>query len=1213
MASSGTNSGEKPGQAPLNPEFLKYLDALEKGELIHYSKDSLPAAWTPSPVDLSHVYGVVDPGVVKSYAVRYDLRGQNKSTPVKDQGNCGSSWAFAAFESLESYLMPNEQKDFSEKNMLSHHGFDYSECAGGNSYMAAAYLARRAGPVDESADTYPYAGIAGQNYTPAKNVQQVVFLPARTGYLDNDTLKYFVSTYGAVYASMLFDTDYFNYATNSYYFSGSNSNNHKLAIVGWDDTYSASNFDTSPPGNGAFIVKDSFGTGWAENGYYYISYYDTSLKSFAAFNNAESTTNYRNIRQYDPLGWVTSYGYGDTEAWGAVIFETSAAEVVKAVGFYTTDVNVAYDIYVYTGVSSGAPRSGTLAAGTSGSKIYPGYYTVALDTPVALSSGQRYSVVVKFNNSTYTYPVAVEKPSTGYSSGAAANLGESYISHYGDGWYDRATDNSNGSICIKAFTNNGSQQDLPPFGGFETPSDGASVSSSIAVTGWALDDTGMESIKIYREQGSDLYYIGDAIMIEGARPDIAAAYPGYPDSTRAGWGYMLLSHFLPGSGNGTYKLVAIARDFTGHETTLGTKTIHCDNAHAVKPFGAIDTPQPGETISGGNYRIQGWVLTPQPNKIAENGSTIHVYIDDVYIGHAVYSRPRADIAGYFPAYANSAAAGAYFDINTADYNEGIHSLYWIVTDNAGNADGVGSRFFTIENNLPPDPGDAGKETVEGIDSDGDGVRDDVQRYIALNYTDSDTQDALRQCAVNLQNFILDTNDRQTTIQNAEAIILSLEHVFCARARNDAPEILDEFYGLYLNTPDRILAMLATDQHLGGQTFQIAPADERCSRYARSPNTSSGTCPQEEFDITIFFSNGMFTKYWSAIVSKILMRDTIGDVTQDNEKIQYALSYNENESALTQLVEVLRQEGFENWTAFFHYLHNAPGAPDCFKNKVKELAVAVDTENFLVDEDLRKHVSNYNEAIEHGMKVVVVAHSQGNFYANSAYNLVDSPSMGIVSVANPGAHVAGGGPYTTLLLDVVINVIVRTYDWFTLLPNEYNSTIYEWTSHDFMKSYWFGDRTGPRIQKHIRETITALEDPEEISNQGIITVTLKWGTEPDVDLHIYEPDGNHVYYDAPTGTCGYLDRDDIDGKGPEHYYADCQKLQTGTFRVGVNYYYGNAPETATLNVKAYNSKRNIPISLPTAVGPAGDNSPIMVASIIVTTDENGYFQFSIVED
>jgi hypothetical protein len=233
-----------------------------------------------------------------------------------------------------------------------------------------------------------------------------------------------------------------------------------------------------------------------------------------------------------------------------------------------------------------------------------------------------------------------------------------------------------------------------PFGEFSTPPDASVARGSVPVTGWVLDDMEVESVKIYRD-GS--VYVGDAVFVAGARPDVEIAFPGCPFNYRAGWGYMLLTNFFPNGGNGTYTLSAAATDLEGNTVTLGTKTIICDNANAVKPFGALDTPGQGGTASGPGYINWGWALTPQPNSILTDGSTIHVWVDGVNIGNPVYNVYRRDIAELFPGYANSAGAGGYFYLDTTAYANGIHTIQWTVTDSCGNTDGIGSRYFIIQN------------------------------------------------------------------------------------------------------------------------------------------------------------------------------------------------------------------------------------------------------------------------------------------------------------------------------------------------------------------------------------------------------------------------------------------------------------------------------------------------------------------------------------
>jgi hypothetical protein len=192
-------------------------------------------------------------------------------------------------------------------------------------------------------------------------------------------------------------------------------------------------------------------------------------------------------------------------------------------------------------------------------------------------------------------------------------------------------------------------------------------------------------------------FIGDAVIVEGARPDVAAGYPSYPHNTRAGWGYLLLTNMLPNGGTGTYTLHAYADDRNGHSTLLGTRTISCANASAIKPFGAIDTPGQGETISGTAYVNFGWALTPQPKGIPVDGSTITVFVDGVAMGHPQYNNFRADIAALFPGRVNSNGAVGAFYIDTTKLADGLHTIEWLVTDSAGVSEGIGSRYFRVRN------------------------------------------------------------------------------------------------------------------------------------------------------------------------------------------------------------------------------------------------------------------------------------------------------------------------------------------------------------------------------------------------------------------------------------------------------------------------------------------------------------------------------------
>jgi len=264
-----------------------------------------------------------------------------------------------------------------------------------------------------------------------------------------------------------------------------------------------------------------------------------------------------------------------------------------------------------------------------------------------------------------------------------------------------ATGASNSPQTISVTLNVISGAGQSPFGSFDTPSEGVAVNSSIAVTGWALDDVEVILVKIYRNpvtgEGFDLVYIGDAIFVEGARPDVEPLYSSYPLNYRGGWGYMMLTNFLPNGGNGTFILSAIATDKDGHQASLGQKTITVNNLTATKPFGAIDTPTQGGTAAGATYYNFGWALTPMPKSIPIDGSTITVYVDGLPIGQPAYNNYRPDIATLFPGYANSNGAVGVYPLNTTGFANGVHTLAWVVSDSVGAADGIGSRFFSVLN------------------------------------------------------------------------------------------------------------------------------------------------------------------------------------------------------------------------------------------------------------------------------------------------------------------------------------------------------------------------------------------------------------------------------------------------------------------------------------------------------------------------------------
>lgn len=256
---------------------------------------------------------------------------------------------------------------------------------------------------------------------------------------------------------------------------------------------------------------------------------------------------------------------------------------------------------------------------------------------------------------------------------------------------DAGASNSPQKVAVNLKIKN-AEDDQAPFGDMATPADGSKVYGSIPVTGWALDDVEIKSIKLYYNVEG---YIGNMLFVDGARPDVAAAYPNYPYYRRAGWGYLLLTNSLK---DGTYSLTVVAVDNSGKSTTFGPRKITIDNAHTHQPFGNIDTPAPNGNASGAAYMNWGWALTPLPHMIPKDGSTIQVWVDANFMGALDgYNGPNSAIKALFPGLKNSDGPTGFFSLDTTQFVNGVHLISWTVINDGGHKEGIGSRYFTIYN------------------------------------------------------------------------------------------------------------------------------------------------------------------------------------------------------------------------------------------------------------------------------------------------------------------------------------------------------------------------------------------------------------------------------------------------------------------------------------------------------------------------------------
>ena len=442
---------------------------------------------------------------VNDLPAKYDSRDYGYITSVKNQNPYGSCWAHAAMASVESYMIKHgipvgtgaaattslnlsetQHCFFTFAGAYDAEGMIEGDKAtlqsdncldsGGNGELSAYTLMRWNGAADEtvsalaygSASSVAYNGL-GSQYAYQYNdchVQNTVWIPGT----NVEAIKQAIMEYGAGNIS------YYEGSQGTYICNIPTSEtyaNHAITVVGWDDTIAVSKFRPDTPQNpGAWICKNSWGTGQFDNGYCYISYEDTTMNSdYIYFYDAEPIDNYEHNYQYDGTSNPVCYGVGwdnavdyykgfanDTQV--ANVFTAKGPEELKAIAFCSWDEDLSYTVEIYKNPTEGNPSSGTLMATKSGSVAFAGYYTIPLDSPVALTTGDTFSVVIKQSapvadeNGTYVHTPydATFNNSQVVSWCAWTHVDHGPTSYYkepGGTWKDCP---ENGDYRIKAFT-----------------------------------------------------------------------------------------------------------------------------------------------------------------------------------------------------------------------------------------------------------------------------------------------------------------------------------------------------------------------------------------------------------------------------------------------------------------------------------------------------------------------------------------------------------------------------------------------------------------------------------------------------------------------------------------------------------------------------------------------------------------------------------------
>ena len=547
-----------------------------------------------------------DPDFYMSYSARvsdrkYDPR--TTLTSVKDQNPYGTCWTFATMNMLESSLIRNNGFSNSNVDLAERHltyfgyftqpdplggtandtislSYNYNNLlnAGGNIGCGLRILANWMGAVDES--DAPYGGLPSPlDNSMAYNRDKIYvtdFYEINKG--DTQVIKQNILDCGAVGMSYCSDsavgsTRYYNANTAAYYCDETYIANHAVSIVGWDDDFPKEAFITTPEGNGAWIVKNSWDSNWGDGGYFYLSYYDKTIDTTMYAVRAVTSDKYDNNYQYDMSYFTGTASINSSSIGAANIFRakanSSGSENIEAVSFECRTTMTDYSIQIYKNlVDLSDPTSGNavFSSELTGKTTCVGYYTVDLPKEINVREGEYFSVVITFSKPGGVVSIPLEGNGSlgGFASCRPSGApGQSFYSS-GSGIWKDMYDVFGENIRIKAFTNNAA-------GSVNIPVDEISLSDSSIV----LDTVG------------NTYQI-DAVLKPADATDLAIDWKVSDDSViriekigpAAG---KTASVKVTAVGPGTAMLTAVPEGNRGIKASVRI-TVNSNNANYVRAF-----------------------------------------------------------------------------------------------------------------------------------------------------------------------------------------------------------------------------------------------------------------------------------------------------------------------------------------------------------------------------------------------------------------------------------------------------------------------------------------------------------------------------------------------------------------------------------------------------------------------------------------------------
>ncbi|WP_405290190.1 C1 family peptidase [Methanobrevibacter sp.] len=399
---------------------------------------------------LTPVNNTINVNVIPS---KFDLRDWGWVSPVRDQGWMGACWTFGMSAALESVLLKATGIPFNVsmnnmKTVMKYSPYGSMEVfEGGANLASVGYLLSWLGAIPYGVDTYDELGKITMPITTDNDihVQDVIFIP--NNEIPNGTqMKLAILKYGSLDVSFFGqssyddESEYYNPKTYAQYTDLPETANHEVSIIGWDDNFPKEKFLITPPGNGAWIIKNSYGSGWGDNGFVYVSYYDKSLlkynpgkvTDYAVAAIIENTVPYNKNYQYD-ITWLSSFERSNGTISYMNVFEALDDDLIAGVGTYFNESGVNYTVKIFV--------NDELRLTQDGVSPYVGYHTIKLNEYVPIKKGDVFKAEITSNWAPY---ILLEDTRVHYTQ----NI--SFVSFDGKTWKDAY---DLGYItCLKVYT-----------------------------------------------------------------------------------------------------------------------------------------------------------------------------------------------------------------------------------------------------------------------------------------------------------------------------------------------------------------------------------------------------------------------------------------------------------------------------------------------------------------------------------------------------------------------------------------------------------------------------------------------------------------------------------------------------------------------------------------------------------------------------------------